>query len=98
MNNLFKQSDLKYTDYIWKAIEGKDDPKISGEPDSTLFNRQQGHEVLYLINKYMENHYITDKNTGRKIEQIIREELPGDVRSQKRVVDYIERSFNFPLL
>jgi hypothetical protein len=28
-----------------------DNPKISGVPDSTLFNRNEGYEVLYLINR-----------------------------------------------
>lgn len=50
---LMNKGDLVYNDYSWAAY-GKDDPKIAGEPDSTLFNRKEGYEVLYFINKIAE--------------------------------------------
>tara|TARA_B100000700_G_scaffold317273_1_gene408372 strand:+ start:288 stop:476 length:189 start_codon:yes stop_codon:yes gene_type:complete len=44
----FKNSDLKYGDYSW-TVYGDDDPKITGKPDSTLFSRKEGYEVIYII-------------------------------------------------
>ena len=52
---LMTKSDLEYDDYSWTAY-GDDDPEVTGEPDSTLFNRNEGYEVLYLINKMAEIH------------------------------------------
>ncbi|MDQ1299065.1 MAG: hypothetical protein QG558_1604 [Campylobacterota bacterium] len=42
---LITKNDLIYKDYSWTAISG-DNPKVTGEPDSTLFNRHEGYEVL----------------------------------------------------
>lgn len=44
-----EESDLK-CEYSWTAIPG-DNPKVTGEPDSTRFSRNEGYEVIYLINE-----------------------------------------------
>lgn len=87
-----KKSDLVYDDYSWTAY-GDDDPEVTGEPDSTLFNRKEGYEVLYLINKLAEIHSLKDIKSGQKIEKMIQDHLPGDVRSQENVKDWIERNW-----
>ena len=68
--NLLVKSDLEYT-YSWTAIDG-DDPKISGIPDNTLFNRNEGYEDLYLINKFANIHSLNQKKSGKKIEKMIK--------------------------
>lgn len=80
---LFTKSDLKYQ-YSWTAISG-DNPKISGEPDGTMFSRNEGYEVLYLINKLAEEWEWKLKSSCTKLEKMIKEYLPSDVRSQKNV-------------
>ena len=49
---LMKKSDMVYDNYSWTAY-GDDDPKVSGEPDSTLLNRKEGHRqplpTLYIL-------------------------------------------------
>lgn len=89
---LITKADLEGT-YSWTAISG-DDPRISGPPDSTLFNRQEGYEVLYLINKFVEVHNIKNKDLGIKVERIIRNHLPGDVRSQEHVMQWLAFNWN----
>lgn len=91
--NDFKRGDLVYKDYSWTAIDG-DDPKISGEPDSTMFNRHEGYEVLYLINKCMDTWGLTGVSKSQKLERLIREELPSDVRSQKNVQEWLKTHHN----
>jgi hypothetical protein len=88
----FSSKDLQYT-YTWTAIAG-DNPKISGVPDSTLFNRHEGYEVLYLINKVMDLHNLSSISTGQKIEKMIKMGLPSDVRSQIHVLAWIEKNWN----
>ena len=49
----FEIPDLVY-EYSWSQYK-KDDPRISGIPDTTEFNRKEGREVLYII-KYLTDH------------------------------------------
>jgi hypothetical protein len=84
----FLKSNLLYNHYSWTAMPG-DNPKISGVPDSTLFNRNEGYEVLYLINKFLEKHSLSSIQAGQKVERMIRVGLPGDVRSQRNVMDWV---------
>jgi hypothetical protein len=89
---LLTKSDLIYT-YSWTAIPG-DDPRVSGEPDSTLFNRHEGYEVLYLINKYASMHSLYNKADGLKAEKLINTKLPSDVRSQIKVKEWLHNHWN----
>lgn len=84
----FNKSDLKYSDYSWTALPG-DDPKISGEPDSTLFSRYEGYEVLYMINKVLKHRGLSSTASGQKAESIIRTDLPSTTRSQINVFNFI---------
>ncbi|MCK5050211.1 MAG: hypothetical protein KAS53_00630 [Candidatus Cloacimonetes bacterium] len=85
--NLLSKSDLKY-EYSW-TVYGNDDPEITGEPDSTLFNRKEGYEVIYLINKLAKKWKLKKKASGLKIERLINNELPGSIRSQENVKKWI---------
>jgi len=84
---LLTKSDLKYT-YSWEAIE-PDDPKVTGEPDSTLLNRGEGYEVLPFINRFAKTHGIKQKASGLKTEKLIKEHLPSDIRSHKNVSKWL---------
>jgi hypothetical protein len=90
--SLLTKSDLKYT-YSWTAING-DNPKISGEPDNTLFNRHEGYEVLYLINKFAEIYNFKQKASGLKLEEMIKNHLPSEVRSQINVKQWLKNNWN----
>lgn len=80
---LLQKSDLKHT-YSWTAIS-PDDPKITGKPDSTLLNRNEGYEVLAFINSFAAANNFRQKETGLKIETLIKKHLPGDTRSHANV-------------
>ncbi len=84
------KKDLKYT-YSWTAIRG-DNPKVTGEPDSTLFNRNEGYEVLYLINKIAEIKKWKTKNTLLNLEEKIKNKLPSNIRSQKNVKEWLDKN------
>lgn len=84
-------SDLQYT-YSKTAIPG-DDPKISGEPDSTLFNRNELYEVRYLINKLAELWGFKEKSSCLKIETMIKKHLPSEIRSQSNVKQWIQNNW-----
>ncbi|WP_417356116.1 hypothetical protein [Gallaecimonas pentaromativorans] len=88
----FKKSDLNYSDYSWITLSG-DDPKISGKPDSTLFSRHEGYEMLYMIDKVLEHRNLTSVASGQKVESIIRTELPSTTRSQENVFNFVNKNW-----
>lgn len=89
----FTKSDLFYKDYIWNAYNG-DDPRVTGEPDSTLLNRKEGYEVLYFINTYARKNLFSQFSQFKKIEIMIRENVPSDIRSQKDIYEWIQKNWN----
>ena len=93
----YNKSDMYYNNYSWTAING-DDPRVSGEPDSTLLNRSEGYEMLYFVNKFIEKHpYMPGGNpnrAGRVIEFIIKNRISTDIRSQKNIEDFIVEYWN----
>ena len=90
---LIEKSDLSYTDYTWTTY-AKDDPKVTGVPDSTLLNRKEGYEVLYFINKLAEILNFKQKSSGVKIEKMIREQVPENIRSQQGIQNWIKTNWN----
>lgn len=76
-------NDLRYS-YSWTAIP-PDNPKVTGNPDSTLLNRNEGYEMLYFINKFCELYDLKNKSTAHKVETMIKEHLPSNIRSQANV-------------
>ncbi len=90
--SLMEKSDLHYKDYKWTAIEG-DDPKVTGKPDRTFLNRNEGYEILYFINKLSEIFGLKKMASATKMEKMIREELPGSIRSQENIKKWIEENW-----
>ena len=92
---LLEKSDLK-SRYSWTAISN-DDPKFTGKPDSTLLNRGEGYEVLSFINRVAKASSWTDKSSGLKVERLINNHLPGDIRSHANVWQWLADNWkNYP--
>ena len=89
---LITKDDLRF-EYRWTAVPG-DDPTVSGPPDSTLFNRHEGYEVLYLINKIAEIGDLKQKESGLKIERMLKVKLPSDIVEQENVRRWIYDNWN----
>lgn len=85
----FGSKDLLYT-YPAGNTPG-DDPKLRGEPDSSLFSRHEKHEVLYLLNKLAEKYSDVD---AAKYERLIHQHLPSTTRSQQNVYNWIVANWN----
>ncbi|AZE47745.1 hypothetical protein C4K04_2061 [Pseudomonas chlororaphis] len=91
--DLMTKSDLKLDHYSWTAI-GKDDPRITGKPDSTFLNRHEGYEILSFINRFAKKHNFKQIASGNTIEIILHKHLPSDIRSQANVLKWVEQNFN----
>jgi hypothetical protein len=78
--------------YSWHAAEGDDPTKRRA--DAIMFNRKEGYEVRLMIQKICNTFGFTTEEDVKRVEQVIAEELPGNVRSQENVynwlVDYFE--------
>lgn len=84
---LLSRNDLRYK-YKWEAA-GEDDPTITGKPDSSELNREEGYEVLHFINKFSAKNNFKQKASGLKTEKLIKEHLPGSIRSRANVEKWI---------
>lgn len=84
---LLTSKDLQYS-YSWTAYRG-DNPKVTGNPDNTLLNRKEGYEILYFINKLASIWNLNHKSSGTKMEKMIQEKVPGNIRSQKNIKQWI---------
>jgi hypothetical protein len=90
---VISRSELIYKDYSWTSY-GNDDPKVSGEPDSTLLNRKEGYEILYFINKLSEDWKFKNKSSTQKIERLVRENVPHNLHSQKEIKKWISENWD----
>lgn len=85
---------MLFPDYGWTSYE-KNDPRISGKPDKTPFDRTEGNQVIYLINKLMTIWSYRFVNTGNKMERLIREKMPDDMKTQEEVQGWLLDNLKF---
>jgi hypothetical protein len=89
---LYSKNDMIYKDYSWTTYND-DNPKITGEPDSTLLNRKEGYEILYFINKFAVIHGFKNKVSGEKVEKMIKDKVPSNIHSQVEIRKWIEENW-----
>jgi hypothetical protein len=88
----FKRADLNLK-YDWTAAVENDDAKVTGKPDSTLLNRHEGYEVLPFFNRYMTGKNWTTKSTLNKLEDSLRNDVPGTTRSHANIKKWLDDNF-----
>ena len=71
------------------------DPRVTGKPDNTLFNKEEGNEVVYLINRLMGIWDYRFSNTGNKMEKLIHDKLPETVIKQEEVQLWLKENLKF---
>ncbi len=70
--------------YTWNS-----NASFTGSPSRRLFNRSDGFQVLFIINflaSLSESFTIRD---GRKMEEMIQQQLPSDIRSEMSVFNWL---------
>src|SRR5688572_1371657 len=87
----FQKQDLTGTHYYWNEAGFE----YTGQPSRRSFDRNNGDQVLFLINLYGS---MSDKFTvleGQQIEAEIENRLPFDLKSEISVFNYIrEKDFS----
>jgi hypothetical protein len=84
----FSKDNLVNSHYTWPTENNK--TVFSGTPSRRLFNRLNGEQVLFIINSYGE---LSDRFTvedGRKIEEMIQNDLPSQTKSELSVLHWLK--------
>lgn len=88
----FKKSDLKLT-YSWTAAAETDNASIIGFPDNKMLDRHEGYEVLPFLNRYMTDKSWTTITILHKLEDALRDRLPGSLRSHANIKNWLNEHF-----
>lgn len=91
---LFSRRNLHYTDYKWSTYH-QNDPRVNGKLDATPFTRDEGNEVVYIVNKLMILWDYRFTNTGNKMEKLIHDQLPPEIVMQHEVQEWIKANLKF---
>ena len=82
----FLKTDLVGDDYNW-SIEGG--VLYEGSPSRRIFNRNNGDQVLFLINFYGSQADKYSLQEGRRMEELIQYHLPLDAKSEISVFNWL---------
>jgi len=77
--------------YSWQAMKGDDPTKRRA--DAIMFNRKEGYEVRLMIQKICNTFGFTSEEDVKRVEEVIANELPGNVRSQENVYNWLVNYF-----
>ncbi|WP_257387844.1 hypothetical protein [Tahibacter caeni] len=88
----FTRGDLHRQDYEWSAQHG-DDPASRLWPDDVLFDRNQGYEVLSLLNRFAFGK--PDERAYFLAGEEWLRDLPGNIRARRNVLAWLEERARF---
>jgi hypothetical protein len=91
---LFSRRNLHYSDYKWTTYT-QHDPRVNGRPDDTIFDKEEGNEVVYLVNKLMALWDYRFSNTGNKMEKLIHDKMPPEIIKQEEVQVWLKENLKF---
>lgn len=98
MTAFITAQDLQYQ-YAKSAIP-PDDPRRTGNPDSTLLNRGEQYEMLDFLNRFATNTSYGGggakfgKAEALKAERMIHSGLPGNLRSHAHIAEWLRINWN----
>lgn len=92
----FSKSHLSFSSqYKWHKPKSKSDNlEITGSTDNDLLNRNEGYEMIYFIKQFMRKRKLKSIDAGKKVESLIHEYLPGDIRERSKVENWLTENWN----
>jgi len=95
----YLKSQMLYDDgkyYKWTAKADHDNPYYTMGANWSELNRTEGYEVLYFINHISKKHWSSTPSLGtyQKIEKMIRYDVPEDIRTHKKIADWIVNNWS----
>jgi hypothetical protein len=96
----FTRAQMLYDDgkhYKWTAKADHDNPYYTKGTDHSELNRTEGYEVLYFINHIGDKHWkeTPNKDTYQEIEKMIRYSVPPNIRTHKKIADWINANWPY---
>ena len=92
-SRLFTTADMQYDDYQWNPLPSND-PRVSGTPDKSRFNRNQGYEMLYLINEIANMWQLKQISSCLKMERMIKEAMPERLAKQEVIMEWVRKNWD----
>ena len=87
----FLKEDLIHNHYDWQY--GNASSVFNGQPSRRLFDRDNGNQVLFIINFYASVADRTSIKEGRKMEEMINDSLPPDFKSEIAVFNWLRSAY-----
>jgi hypothetical protein len=81
----FLKEDLSPGNYEWN-----NDLIYNGEPSRRLYNRNDGNQLLFVINSYAAVNTSFDTKQGLQIQNLLKYQLPVDAKSEKSVLQWLK--------
>jgi len=85
----YKKKDLRY-EYNWNDFNKDDNKWIKGFPEGRMLNRNEGYEVLPFLNRYARQRNFHTIEMLHRLENMIRESMPVEVRSHNDVKKWLD--------
>ncbi|WP_191601508.1 hypothetical protein [Marinomonas algicola] len=89
----FKVTDLPNHIAYQKTPIPSDDPRVSGTPDKTDFNRHEASEVHYLITRFASVKRLKLKKSLVKVAEVMDKELPEEVKTQIDAMKWLQTNW-----
>jgi hypothetical protein len=85
------KEDLQNPHYSWTSAPGL--TLYNGQPSRRLFDRDNGDQVLFIINFYESETNSLSLTEAKRIEEMIMNELPLSAKSEISVLNWLKESF-----
>lgn len=91
----YTRSQMLKHDYKWTARADNDNPRVLNGKEHSELNRKEGYEVLWFINSLVKTWQLMPTITNyRKLEYIIRDEVPPHIHKHGQIKNWIEQNCN----
>lgn len=81
----FLKEHLSPGNYEWN-----NDMVYNGDVSRRLYNRNDGEQLLFIINKYAAEKESFDISEGLKIQDMLKYQLPVEAKSEKSVLQWLQ--------
>ncbi|MDB5232153.1 MAG: hypothetical protein JWN76_2958 [Chitinophagaceae bacterium] len=88
---VFQKQHLISDSYHWSP--DANNKSVSGDPARRYFDKNNGEQILFIINCFGESIGKLSVNDGRRLEELILKELPSDMKSELAVFNWLKGKY-----
>lgn len=83
----FKKDDLIFS-YQWTPVDTSRRRSVN-EPDEVVFNPAEGEEILYIINRFIDQHGLKMPVQARNLERLLKYSFPTGTYSRRWALKWL---------